>query len=135
MQNAVNKNGKENVVGLSQAHVSDAIKRVHDSNTMFAKQIIESASRLTDSVCIIKKDGTKESYNVQKVINAVKKSAARMLITFSEEDLKRICDFVNKNVSDLQKDVISIAEIHNIVESALESISPSVAKSLSLIHI
>ncbi len=129
MQNAVNKNGKENVVGLSQAHVSDAIKRVHDSNTMFAKQIIESASRLTDSVCIIKKDGTKESYNVQKVINAVKKSAARMLITFSEEDLKRICDFVNKNVSDLQKDVISIAEIHNIVESALESISPSVAKS------
>ncbi len=95
---------------------------------MFAKQFVESASKL-DNVCIIKKDGTKEKFNVQKVIEAVKKSATRMLITFSEDDLKRICDFVNKNVNDLQKNDISIWEIHNIVESALESINPSVARS------
>ena len=129
MQNAVNKNEKENVVGITSAHVSDAIKRVHDSNAMFAKEVIDNASRLTDSVCIIKKDGTKEQYNVQKVIEAVKKSATRMLIKFSDEDLKRICDFVNKNVRDLQKEEISIWEIHNIVESALESINPVVARS------
>ena len=86
MQNAVNKNEKENVVGITSAHVSDAIKRVHDSNAMFAKEVIDNASRLTDSVCIIKKDGTKEQYNVQKVIEAVKKSATRMLIKFSDED-------------------------------------------------
>lgn len=128
MQNAVNRNEKENVVGISSAHVSDAIKRVHESNAMFAKQVIESASKL-DNVLIIKKDGTKEKFNVQKVVEAVKKSATRMLITFSEEDLKRICDFVNKNVNDLQKEEISILEIHNIVEGALESISPSVAQS------
>lgn len=128
MQNAVNRNEKENVLGISSAHVSDAIKRVHDSNVMFAKQVIESASKL-DAVSIIKKDGTKEKFNVQKVVEAVKKSATRMLITFSEEDLQRICDFVNKNVNDLQKDEISILEIHNIVESALERINPSVAQS------
>ncbi len=128
MQNAVNKNGQENVVDITSAHVSDAIKRVHESNAMFAKQVVESASKL-DNVCIIKKDGTKEKFNVQKVIEAVKKSATRMLITFSEDDLKRICDFVNKNVNDLQKNDISIWEIHNIVESALESINPSVARS------
>lgn len=52
-----------------------------------------------------------------------------MLIKFSDEDLKRICDFVNKNVRDLQKEEISIWEIHNIVESALESINPVVARS------
>ena len=129
MQNAVNKNEKENVVGITSAHVSDAIKRVHDSNAMFAKEVIDNASRLTDSVCIIKKDGTKEQYNVQKVFEAVKKSATRMLIKFSDEDLKRICDFVNKNVRDLRKEEISIWEIHNIVESALESINPVVARS------
>ena len=44
-----------------------------------AKEVIDNASRLTDSVCIIKKDGTKEQYNVQKVIEAVKKSATRMI--------------------------------------------------------
>ena len=102
MQNAVNQNGKENVVGISNSHVNDIIKRVHESNAMFAQQVIESASKL-ENVCIVKKDGTKEKYNVQKVVDAVKKSAARMLVTFSDEDLKRLCDFVNKNVNDLQK--------------------------------
>lgn len=129
MQNAVNKNEKENLVGISSAHVSDAIRRVHESNAMFAKEVIDNASRVTDSVCIIKKDGTKEQFNVQKVVEAVKKSAARMMIKFSDEDLKRICDFVNKNVSDLHKNEISIWEIHNIAESALESINPKVAQS------
>ena len=129
MQNAVNKNEKENLVGISSAHVSDAIRRVHESNAMFAKEVIDNASRVTDSVCIIKKDGTKEQFNVQKVVEAVKKSAARMMIKFSDEDLKRICYFVNKNVSDLQKNEISIWEIHNIAESALESINPKVAQS------
>ncbi len=129
MQNAVNKNEKENLVGISSAHVSDAIRRVHESNAMFAKEVIDNASRVTDSVCIIKKDGTKEQFNVQKVVEAVKKSAARMMIKFSDEDLKRICDFVNKNVSDLHKNEISIWEIHNIAESALESINPRVAQS------
>lgn len=128
MQNAVNQNGNENVVGISNSHVNDIIKRVHESNAMFAKQIIESASKL-ETVCIVKKDGTREKYNVQKVVEAVKKSAARMLVKFSDEDLQRICDFVNKNVSDLQKNEVNILEIHNIVESALESINPQVAKS------
>ena len=122
MQNAVNKNGNENVVGISSAHVTDAIRRVHESNAMFAKQVIENASRVTDNVSIIKKDGTKETFNIQKVVDAVKKSAVRMMINFKDEDLKRICDFVNKNITDLDKNEISIWEIHNIVESALESI-------------
>ena len=57
MQNAVNKNESENVVGISSAHVSDAIRRVHESNAMFAQEVIDNASRVTDSVCIVKKDG------------------------------------------------------------------------------
>ena len=101
MQNAVNNKNKErNVVGITSASVTDAIKRVHDSNVMFSKQVIDSASKLPETVFIVKKDGTKESYNVQKVVTAVKKSATRMMITFTDSEIKRICDFVNKNVSD-----------------------------------
>ena len=129
MQNAVNNDEKKNIVGISSAHVTDAIRRVHESNVMFTKQIVESASKLLERVSIVKKDGTKEQFNVQKVVEAVKKSATRMMISFGEEDLKRICDFVNKNVNDLHKEEISIWEIHNIVESALESINPRVAQS------
>ena len=34
---------------------------------------------------VIKKDGTKEEFNVQKVVVAVNKSAYRALVTFTEE--------------------------------------------------
>ncbi|MDE7215835.1 MAG: anaerobic ribonucleoside-triphosphate reductase [Clostridia bacterium] len=78
---------------------------------------------------VIKKDGTKEAYNVQKVVTAVNKSAFRALVKFSEEDIQFICDFVNKKVAAMNKDFISISEMHNVVEYALESLNPAVAKS------
>ncbi len=78
---------------------------------------------------VIKKDGTKEAYNVQKVVTAVNKSAFRALVKFSDEDIQFICDFVNKKVAAMNKDFISISEMHNVVEYALESLNPSVAKS------
>ena len=78
---------------------------------------------------VIKKDGTKEAYNVQKVVTAVNKSAFRALVRFSEEDIQFICDFVNKKVAAMNKDFISISEMHNVVEYALESLNPAVAKS------
>ena len=78
---------------------------------------------------VIKKDGTKEEYNVQKVVTAVNKSAYRALVKFSDEDIDFICDFVNKKVASMNKEFISISEMHNVVEYALESLNPSVAKS------
>lgn len=78
---------------------------------------------------VIKKDGTKEEYNVQKVVTAVNKSAYRALVKFSDEDIEFICDFVNKKVASINKDFITISEMHNVVEYALESLNPSVAKS------
>ena len=35
---------------------------------------------------IIKKDNTKEAFNVQKVVNAVNKSAFRVLVKFTDEE-------------------------------------------------
>lgn len=78
---------------------------------------------------IIKKDGTREDYNVQKVVVAVKKSAYRALVTFTEEDLEKICNFVDKRVYEMNKDEIHISEMHNIVEGALDNVNPKVAKS------
>ncbi len=78
---------------------------------------------------IIKKDGTLEEYNVQKVVTAVNKSAARALITFTEEEIGQICDFVDGKVQNMGKDLIPIAEMHNVVEGALDLVNPKVAKS------
>ena len=78
---------------------------------------------------IIKKDGTREDYNVQKVVAAVTKSANRALVTFTDEDYRKICTFVDSRVLQMGKDEIAIAEMHNIVEGALEAVNPTVAKS------
>lgn len=78
---------------------------------------------------VIKKDGTKEEFNVQKVITAVNKSAYRALIKFTDEELDFICKFVEEKVEQLNLDEVQIAQMHNIVEGALEKVNPLVAKS------
>lgn len=80
-------------------------------------------------VYVIKKDNTREKFNVQKVVVAVNKSAYRALVKFSDEDIKFICEFVENRVREMNKSEVYIAEMHNIVESALDAINPSVAKS------
>ena len=78
---------------------------------------------------VIKKDGTKEEFNVQKVLAAVNKSANRAMINFSKAESKFICEFVEEKAEDLGQAEIPIAQMHNIVEGALERVNPAVAKS------
>ena len=78
---------------------------------------------------VVKKDGTKEDFNVQKVISAISKSAERAMITFSRAELNFICDFVEEKVQELDQELIPIPQMHNIVEGALEKVNPLVAKS------
>lgn len=80
-------------------------------------------------VKVVKKDGTKEEFNVQKVVVAVNKSAYRALINFTENELTFICKFVEEKVSDIDIEEIQISQMHNIVEGALEKVKPEVAKS------
>lgn len=78
---------------------------------------------------LVKKDGTKEKFNVYKVVKAVNKSAQRVLVEFTQEDIDFICDFVLTAAKGINKNEITIPEMHNIVEGALERVNPSVAKS------
>lgn len=80
-------------------------------------------------VKVIKKDGTSEEFNVQKVVVAVNKSAYRALIQFTDAELEFICKFVEEKVRDMGVEEVRIAEMHNIVEGALEKVNPLVAKS------
>lgn len=84
---------------------------------------------LTRNVKVIKKDGTKEEFNVQKVVVAVNKSAYRALIKFTEEEIGFICKFVEEKVEEMGVTEIAIAQMHNVVEGALERVNPIVAKS------
>ena len=77
---------------------------------------------------VIKKDGTKESFKVEKIINAVKKSSKRVMIELNESDFDVICQMV---IDRLPQDAVEIMviEMHNIVEDVLEQFNPKIAKS------
>ncbi len=81
------------------------------------------------NVYVIKKDGSKEAFNVQKVIVAVGKSAYRALTKFTDAEKRQICQDVIDKVDAMEDERIPIPVMHNIVESALEDVKPIVAKS------
>lgn len=45
---------------------------------------------------VIKKDNTKEEFNVQKVVNAVNKSATRVMYEFTPTEIEYICSYVTE---------------------------------------
>ena len=101
-----------------------------ETGRQIAKEIDYGAIYKTKlPVKMIKKDGSKEDFNVQKVINAVGKSAYRALTKFSDAEKDKICRYVVEKVDELEQEEIPIPIMHNIVESALEQVKPIVAKS------
>lgn len=78
---------------------------------------------------VIKKDGSLMDYDINKVVVAIKKSAERVLVDFSDEDIEKICSRVNENASKLGRENIPIKNMHSIVEESLEYYFPTVAKS------
>ena len=79
---------------------------------------------------VIKKDGTLEDYNEQKIINACDKAARRAMYEFSNSDYSKILNDVWTRIEEnYDEDTnIEIYDMHNIVESVLEEDYPTVAK-------
>ena len=99
-----------------------------DNKTLNIDEIMGKGSKCS-MVKVLKKDGTSEEFNVQKVVVAVNTSAYRALIQFTDAELEFICKFVEEKVRDMGVEEVRIAEMHNIVEGALEKVNPLVAKS------
>lgn len=79
---------------------------------------------------VIKKDGTIEPYNKQKIIDACNKAARRAMYELSDNDYAQILnDVLTKIDESYDEDTeIEIYDMHNIVESVLEEDFPTVAK-------
>ena len=54
------------------------------------------------NIIVIKKDGTEDVFKPEKIKNAVSKSAARVLIEFTDDDLNMIITDIMKNIEDRQ---------------------------------
>jgi len=136
MEKTTGKNGE--VVGFNSAstNVTNSIKgatvkkaSIEEADINMGKVIDIGKKLSTDNIKIVKKDGTLEDYDINKVVTAIKKSASRMLIELSSDEIEQICNIVNKSVVNLGYSNVEIVKIHSIVESALEDVNPKVAKS------
>lgn len=77
---------------------------------------------------VIKKDGTKEQYDEQKIINACNKSAKRAMIELSQNDYGIICNAVWNKLVENDMEETEISEMHNVVEAVLEEHYPKIAQ-------
>ena len=69
--------------------MSSNFEHDHEENEDYGKQF-----RPDREIYVVKKDGSKELFNVQKVISAVGKSAYRALTKFTKEEKEQICQYV-----------------------------------------
>ena len=79
---------------------------------------------------VIKKDGTLEEYDEQKIINACNKAARRAMVELTPQEYATIVNDVWEKIEENYEDDsdIEIYDMHNIVEAVLEEDFPIVAK-------
>jgi ribonucleoside-triphosphate reductase len=84
-------------------------------------------------ILVKKRDGTTEKFNEQKIIEAVNKSASRVMKKLSVDDYEKIIELVLDEIfelsSDRDEENFSVEDMHNAVEYALESFDSEIAKS------
>ena len=90
---------------------------------------------------VIKKDGTVENFDIEKIHNAINKSAYRALTEFTHDEIETIYSYVFHNIEEdrdnhglkIEKDgcklQIPVQKMHLYVELALDKVKPEVAKS------
>lgn len=76
---------------------------------------------------VVKKDGTTEGFDSQKIANAIKKSAERVMISLEKDDVDFVVNRVLYNLNG--RSAVTVPELHSSVELALDELNPSIAKS------
>ena len=67
---------------------------------------------MTKEIYIIKKNGTKESFDASKIISATQKSANRIAYTWTDEEKNEIVSYVLEKIEESDDTEFSIPTIH-----------------------
>lgn len=76
-------------------------------------------------IMVTKKNGTKEKFMGQKIVDAIRMSAERAMVKLSESEEQSVVKDVLDKIEETE---ISVLKIHSMVENALDAVNPSVAK-------
>ena len=81
-----------------------------------------------NKIKIIKKNGSLQDFNGEKIKNAIRKSATRVCVTLTPKEEDKVVNTVKKQLQ-YNEVPIPVNTIHNMVECALDNVNPQVAKS------
>lgn len=82
-----------------------------------------------ENIKVIKRDGTMTDFDNLKIINAVVKSAERIVVTLTAHELDTICAKVYQYLVDNNIRTINVLQLHNIVETTIDLVNHQVASS------
>lgn len=77
---------------------------------------------------VLKKNGSEQPFNGEKIKRAIRKSAERVCALLSEKEEKKIVELV-RNQLRYHETAVPVSTIHNMVEVALDNVNINVAKS------
>ena len=80
-------------------------------------------------IYVVKKDGTKENFDFEKILRATSKSASRVMVSFTDKQKELLKKYVMAGVKQSGCCEIPIETMHHIVENALDHVDQNVAKS------
>lgn len=78
---------------------------------------------------VVKKDGTLDPFNPEKIKMAITKSASRVMVNLTEAQKDEIAGTVEKQLIEAGEEKVSIQTMHNLVENALDAFNPAIAES------
>ena len=78
---------------------------------------------------VVKKDGTLDPFNPEKIKRAITKSASRVMVNLTEAQKDEIAGTVEKQLIEAGEENVSIQTMHNLVENALDAFNPAIAES------
>lgn len=76
---------------------------------------------------VLKKNGMLQEFDENKIKKAIEKSATRVVIELTEAQKDQVCRQVKNSL--LHTEVVPVSTLHNLVETALDTVEPKVAKS------
>ena len=76
---------------------------------------------------IIKKNGKIEEFDGSKIVNAIKKSADRVMVSCTEDENNLVVNGVLEKIRD--RECVKVSELHNLVELSLMNVNPTVGQA------
>lgn len=84
---------------------------------------------MKESIYVIKKTKSIERFNGAKIVDAIRKSAERVLVTLTPEEENRVVELVRETIIEEELSRVDVSVLHTFVELSLQKVNKIVANS------